>query len=178
MDIQQRARRIKLLISDVDGVLSNGRIYVTSAGNHFQSFHVHDGLGLTLLKKVGIEVAIISASNSPIIKDRMAFLGITHVYQGYYNKLAAYEALLTKLQFKDEEVAYIGDDLPDLPIIERVGLGVAVPNATPIVKARACMQTKNPGGFGAVREICDLIIETQGYFNQVMDILKGHERSN
>lgn len=154
----QKARQIKLLILDVDGVLTDGRIYLNEKGEESRAFHVHDGLGIKRLMKAGIQVAIISSRNSPLVKYRMQELGVQLVYQGQKDKLATYEQMLSELGLTDEVVAYMGDDLPDLPVMARVGLPIAVANAVAAVKKQAFWHSTHSGGEGAVREVCDIIL--------------------
>lgn len=149
---------IKLLILDVDGVLTNGAITYTSEGHEIKSFHVHDGLGMKRLMQSGVEIAIITSRKSTIVEKRMNELGVKHLYQGQKNKLAAFEELLTKLTLTKEQVAYCGDDLPDLVVMEQVALPIAVANAVDEVKAIAKWQTQKLGGQGAVREICERLL--------------------
>lgn len=152
---------IKLLILDVDGVLTDGRIYVDDKGEEHKAFHVQDGHGIKLLKKTGIQIAVISGRNSPSVAHRMQQLGIQHVYQGNVHKQPIYENLLKELDMTDSQVAYMGDDLPDIPLLRRVGLSVAVANAVKEVKEVSSIITQQMGGQGAVREICELIMHTQ-----------------
>ena len=159
--ILEKAANIKLLLCDLDGVLTDGYLYLTDNDIEHKAFHVHDGFGLKLLMLSGVEVGIITTSKTPIVSKRMDSLGIKHVYQGQINKQAAFDDVTTKLSLSDHEVAYIGDDLPDLPFIQRAGLGVAVGNAHHMVKAGAALVTEKPGGHGAVRELCDLIMQSQ-----------------
>jgi 3-deoxy-D-manno-octulosonate 8-phosphate phosphatase (KDO 8-P phosphatase) len=160
--IADRAIAIKLVISDVDGVLTDGRLYFAPTGEEHKVFHVHDGLGIKLLRQANIEFAVISSRNSPIVAQRMQNLGVNHIYQGQVQKLPAFESLLTALQLPAAAVAYIGDDLPDLPIIRRVGLGICVANAHSLLKRHAHWQTQAKGGKGAIREVCDFILNAQG----------------
>src|SRR3990167_2197919 len=125
----EKAKKIKLVIFDVDGVLTDGRLYFSEKGVELKAFHVHDGQGMKLLLEQQIEVAIITQHDSPIILRRMEKLGIKHIYLGEGPKLTTNEVLLAKLDLNDEQVAYLGDDLPDLPVIQRVGLGIVVANA-------------------------------------------------
>lgn len=150
---------IKLLILDVDGVLTDGKLYFSSQGETIKAFHVHDGLGIKQLMALGVVVAIISSRNSEIVSLRMQELGVTHVYQGQKNKLLAFEKLLAELQLTDDQVAYVGDDLPDLPVMQRVGLAIAVANAVPEIKAIADWQCQQRGGDGAVREVSDRLCQ-------------------
>lgn len=161
-DLVSKAQKIKCLICDVDGVLTDGLLYIDNAGNELKAFHVQDGMGLKLLMSAGIEVAVITTSVNAVIENRMQQLGITHYYKGQVDKRQAYTKLKNTLQLEDEQFAYVGDDLPDLPIIQTVGLGVAVANAVDIVKEFAFWQTEKPGGRGGVRELCDLILTAQG----------------
>lgn len=160
-ELIEKAKKIKCLICDVDGVLSDGLLHIDNHGNELKSFHVQDGMGLKLLMSAGIEVAVITTARNAVVDHRMQQLGITYYYKGQVDKRDAYLQLKNKLGFTDEEFAYIGDDLPDLPLIQKVGLGVAVNNAVPQVKEFADWQTEQAGGRGAVRELCDLILSAQ-----------------
>lgn len=168
-DLLERAKKIKCLICDVDGVLSDGLLYLDNHGNELKSFHVQDGMGLKLLMAIGIEVAVITTARNEVVDHRMKQLGVTHYYKGQVDKRAAYIKLKETLQFTDEQFAYIGDDLPDLPIIQQVGLGVAVANAVSQVKEFANWQTEQPGGRGGVREVCDLILNAQGKVDAALE---------
>lgn len=166
----QKASCVKLAIFDVDGVMTDGKIYFTDQGDEYKGFHSQDGLGIKLLLKSGIEVAIITGRESKIVQRRMQELGITHIYQAQENKLIAYEHLKTALQIKDHEIAYTGDDLNDLPIIKHCGLGIAVANATPFVLRHAHWITKCSGGDGAVREVAEFILTAQNTFERVCEL--------
>lgn len=159
--IQNRAQGIKLLITDVDGVLTAGDLIYDANGVALKSFHVQDGLGLKLLMQHGIEVGVITACKAQATVARMRDLGIQHVYTGVANKVIAYEALLNKLNLTDDVVAYVGDDLPDLPLIRRAGLGIAVANATTLLLKYADWITERKGGQCAVREICERLLTAQ-----------------
>lgn len=161
-DIRDRAARVRLAIFDVDGVLTDGRLIYAEDGHELKAFHVHDGLGLKRLLANHVEVAVITARMSMIVTERMAELGVAHVYQGQDDKLACYEQLLHALKLKDDEVAYTGDDLPDLAVMQRVGFSIAVANAHPWVRERARWRTQLRGGEGAVREVCDLLLAAHG----------------
>jgi len=156
-----KAEKIKLLILDVDGVLTNGNIWFADNGDEQKSFHTQDGLGMKRLQRANIQVAIISGRKSPAVDRRMKELGITQVFQGQENKQAAYESLLETYQLSPEAVAYVGDDLPDMHIMKQVGFRIAVNNAVPEVKAFADWCTTRNGGEGAVREACELILSYQ-----------------
>jgi 3-deoxy-D-manno-octulosonate 8-phosphate phosphatase (KDO 8-P phosphatase) len=145
----------------VDGVLTDGRLYIDNFGNELKAFHVQDGMGLKLLQSAGIEVCVITTSQNAVIEHRMKQLGIHCYFKGQVEKETAYNALKQQLNLTDEQCAYVGDDLPDLPIIRQVGLGVAVANAVPQVKEFAIWHTQQVGGSGAVREVCDFILNAQ-----------------
>ncbi|MGF1685827.1 3-deoxy-manno-octulosonate-8-phosphatase KdsC [Photobacterium japonica] len=157
-----RARTIQLLICDVDGVFSDGRIYMGNDGEELKTFHTRDGYGIKCLMAAGVEVAIITGRQSAIVENRMKALGITHVYQGQDNKVAAYEAICRSLAIAPAHTAYIGDDLIDWPVMEQIGLSVCVADGHPLLRQRADLTTRINGGYGAVREVCDLILEAKG----------------
>ena len=161
-DVQQRAAQVRLVVFDVDGVLTDGRLYYTDDGLELKAFHSRDGHGMKLLMNSGVELAIITARTSPTVTRRMESLGIRHVYQGRLEKLPAFEELIQKLGLTPEQAAYVGDDIVDLPVMTRVGLAVAVADAHPLVKRHAHWQTAHPGGRGAARDVCELIMEAQG----------------
>ena len=161
-DIRVRASKVRLAVFDVDGVLTDGRLHYSEDGRESKAFHVHDGLGLKRLLANGIEVAIITARTSRIVANRMAELGIAHVYQGQGDKRACLHQLTNALFLEAGEVAYTGDDVPDLRAMSEVGLAIAVANAHPWVLERAHWRTRRDGGSGAVREACDLILAAQG----------------
>lgn len=162
VEVLQKAGRIRLFICDVDGVLTDGRILLGEESSiAYQAFHVQDGLGLKQLKHNGIEIAIISSRQSEAVAKRANELGVCHIYQGVLDKLTAYLQLLQTISLTDIEVAYCGDDVPDLPVMQRAGLSVAVSNAHWKVKEIATWQTTRGGGEGAVREVCDLLLFSQ-----------------
>ena len=158
----QRAENIRLLICDVDGVMSDGLIYMGNQGEELKAFNVRDGYGIRCLITSGVEVAIITGRRAKLVEDRANTLGITHLYQGQSDKLNAYKELLKTLKCSPEQVAYIGDDLIDWPVMAEVGLSVAVADAHPLLIPKAHYVTQINGGRGAVREICDLILLAQG----------------
>lgn len=164
--IMARAQNIRLLILDVDGVLSDGLIYMGNSGEELKTFNVRDGYGIRCALTSGIEVAIITGRKAKLVEDRCATLGITHLYQGQSDKLAAFSDLLTKLAVTPQNVAYIGDDLIDWPVMAEVGLSVAVADAHPLLLLRADYVTRINGGRGAVREVCDLLLMAQGKFDE------------
>ena len=165
----EKAKKLKLLILDVDGVLTDGKLFFDYAGNEYKSFHARDGHGIKLLRQTGVEVAVISGRKSNSVELRMKSLGITHVYQGHEDKRAAFNELIEKIGITPEQAAHVGDDLLDLPIMMRVGLAIAVDDANFAVKQRAHWCTSLPGGHGAVREVCDFIMQAQGHFDEVVN---------
>lgn len=152
-------RRVRLLAMDSDGVLTDGGVYVFEDGQEFRRFDIKDGLGIKRVMAAGIPVAIISASVSTAVEHRVRKLGINEIHLGVRDKRAALVEICARLDVALDEVAYIGDDLPDLPILESVGWPCAPADAVPVVRAAARRVTLNPGGYGAVREICDWVLE-------------------
>ncbi|UCQ15158.1 3-deoxy-manno-octulosonate-8-phosphatase KdsC [Edwardsiella piscicida] len=165
-DVMARAAQIRLLICDVDGVLSDGLIYMGNQGEELKAFNVRDGYGIRCLVTQGIDVAIITGRSSQLVADRTATLGIRHLYQGQSDKLIAFERILADLQLAPHQAAYIGDDLIDWPVMARVGLSVAVADAHPLLLPNAHYTTRIAGGRGAVRELCDIILQAQGNLDQ------------
>jgi len=157
-----KAKKIKLLVCDVDGVFSDGRIYLGNDGEELKAFHTKDGFGIKALGSSDVAVAIITGRRSTIVAKRMAALNVKHIIQGQEDKLPALLNLAKELAISIDEVAYIGDDIPDLPCIVQVGLGIAVQDAHPMVITKADYTTFTRGGFGAVREVCDLIMQCHG----------------
>lgn len=162
-DILEKAAQVKLVVFDVDGVLTDGSLYLSDDGQETKAFHSRDGHGMKMLKQTGVQIAVISGRTSQVVVHRMANLGVEHVYQGHLHKLPAFEELLAKLGLQAEHTAYVGDDVVDLPVMRRVGLAIAVQDAHPLVKAHAHWQTPNLGGRGAARDVCELIMEAQGH---------------
>ncbi len=162
-------KNIKLVIVDVDGVLTDGTIYIDSQGRETKAFSVLDGSGISYLHRAGIKTAIISGRNCHAVTHRAKELNIEDVYQGFTNKLDAYAQILEKYALRDEEVCYIGDDLIDLPILYRVGFSVAVANASLIIKRRSDYVTKARGGCGAVREVAEKILKFQDKWHLIME---------
>ena len=161
-DILERAKRIRLVIFDVDGVLTDGSLFIGDDGQEYKAFNSRDGHGMTMIQKTGVKLAVITGRTSQVVRIRMESLGIEHVYQGKRDKLPAYEELRGGLQIPDERIAYVGDDVVDLPIMRRVGLSIAVADAHPLVQRHAHWQTRSPGGRGAGRDVCELILEAPG----------------
>jgi len=168
-EIYERAQKIKLFVCDVDGVFSDGRIYLGNDGEELKAFHTKDGFGLKAIMEQGIEVAIITGRQSNIVENRMSALGVKHIYQGKDDKLTVYKSLLEKLNISPENTAYIGDDVVDLPVMRVAGLGIAVNDAHPLVAQEANLITTVKGGFGAVREVCDLFLQC----NNALSITQG-----
>ncbi|WP_298440922.1 3-deoxy-manno-octulosonate-8-phosphatase KdsC [uncultured Ferrimonas sp.] len=161
-NVIERASAIKLLICDVDGVFSDGRIYMGNNGEELKAFHTRDGFGVKALQHAGIDVAVITGRSSAIVQQRMSNLGVKHIVQGCEDKLSAYERIRSELGLEAEQCAYIGDDLVDLPVMQQVALAVAVHDAHPALLPQAHYRTSLNGGFGAVRELCDLLLQAQG----------------
>lgn len=164
-EVWQRAQKIKLLICDVDGVFSDGRIYLSNSGEELKAFHTRDGYGVRSLLTSGFNLAVITGRQSKIVENRMTALGVTHIYQGVDNKFEPYEALLALYGVTPEEVAYIGDDIVDLPVMKVVGLSVSVADGHPYVRQHAHFVTTLNGGHGALRELTDLLLLSQNKFN-------------
>lgn len=162
------AQKIKLIIFDVDGVLTDGGLYFSDEGVEFKRFNSLDGLGIKILKDNGIEPAVITARSSKTVEHRMQNLGIEHYYQGQDDKAVAFTRLLNTLSLNAAEVAYVGDDIIDLPVMSKVGLAIAVSNAHDLVKENAHLVTTKAGGNGAVREVCDFLLKAQGKFELAM----------
>lgn len=163
-DVYIRARPVSLAIFDVDGVLTDGRLHYTGAGEELKIFDVRDGHGLKMLQAGGVELAIITSRKSDAVARRAADLGIDHVYQGVEEKLSAFEALTAKLGLMPAQCSYMGDDWVDLPLLTRCGLALSVPEAPAAVRQRVHYVTSAGGGRGAVREACELIMQAQGTF--------------
>lgn len=161
MNIEEKAKKIKLLVMDVDGVMTDGRIIYDNFGDEFKAFDVQDGYGLSLWTRFGLKSAIITAKKSRIVAKRAKLCHITKVFQNVRDKGAVYEKLLKIFRLTDEEACFIGDDLLDRPIMKRVGLAVAVPYSRPEIKASAHYITQAAGGRGAIREIIELILKSQ-----------------
>ncbi len=174
--IIDNAKKIKLLAIDCDGVLTSGHISYLTSGEEIKSFHVQDGLGLQLLQKIGIKTAIITGRESNALTIRAKELGIDYLYQKEKDKLSCLRALAESLSLSCEEVAFVGDDLPDLPAILWCGLGIAVANAHPLVAQKADITTHLSGGKGAVREVCDFILSATDSLKSIIDaITNGKE---
>lgn len=161
--VQQAASRVRWLIMDVDGVLTDGQIFYGANGELTKAFNVRDGFGLRSLKQAGFQLAVISGRDSPAAAARLRELDITQVYFGVQDKLACFRQMQQMHKISAKEVAYIGDDEPDVPVIKVAGLGIAVANASLNAKQAAQYVTIAPGGRGAVREVCDLLLIAQSF---------------
>ncbi|GAB2669319.1 3-deoxy-manno-octulosonate-8-phosphatase KdsC [Vibrio panuliri] len=168
-EILEIAKQIKLLICDVDGVFSDGLIYMGNNGEELKTFHTRDGYGVKSLMNAGIEIAIITGRRSQIVENRMTALGISLIYQGQDDKVKAYQDICQKLNIAPEQTGYIGDDLIDWPVMEKVALKVCVADGHPLLAQRANYVTNIRGGHGAVREVCDLILQARNE----LDVHKG-----
>jgi 3-deoxy-D-manno-octulosonate 8-phosphate phosphatase (KDO 8-P phosphatase) len=167
-DVQERAARIKLLLMDCDGVLTDGRIWLFENGEEQKGFHTRDGLGIELLHRAGLRSGIISGRRSSAVETRARTLGMSFVVQGHENKTQAFNELLAQAGVTNAEVSYIGDDLIDIPLLLQSGLGVAVADAAFETRQRAHYVTEAPGGFGAVREVIELILKSQGRWDELI----------
>jgi len=171
--VEQRAKKIKVIVFDVDGVMTDGGLMIGDDGQEYKSFHSLDGLGMKLLKATGVEMAIITGRTSKVVTKRAETTGIAHFYQGVEDKLEAFEDLLKKMNVSPEECAFMGDDVVDLPPMRRAGLAITVPTATALVKQYAHYTTQAQAGRGAVREVCELLMKAQGTFDgQMAQFLK------
>lgn len=169
MTAEQRARRIQLLLLDVDGVLTDGRIYYTEKGDEIKAFHIQDGLGIKLLQGNGVAVGIITGRSSALVKRRADELGIELLIQGREDKAAALEELLREHPYEPDAIAFMGDDLPDLAVMRVVGLGLTVANCAPALLSHAHWQASRDGGAGAVREAAEFILSAQGKLTAARD---------
>ena len=165
-DVIEKAKNIRIVIFDVDGVLTDGSLYLTDAGEEIKAFNSRDGHGMKMLKASGIELAIITARESRSVRLQAENLNIYLLYQGEKNKLKVFESLITKLGLGKSSCAYVGDDLIDLPVMTRCGLSICVPSAPALVKKHAHYVTNSEGGHGAVREVCELIMLAQGTLDE------------
>lgn len=176
-EVTRRAKKIKLLLMDVDGVLTDGRFYLIpqSDGSVTEAkvFHSRDGAGLKLLRRAGLRTGLITGRKSAAVDARARELDVDFVRQDAFEKLPAYEEIKRAASLTDAEVAFIGDDVTDLPVLRRVGLAVAVSTAHPEAKRAAHYLTRSPGGHGAVREVCDLLLRAQGKYNQILRAFAG-----
>jgi 3-deoxy-D-manno-octulosonate 8-phosphate phosphatase (KDO 8-P phosphatase) len=167
--IERRASRIKLLLMDCDGVLTDGRLWLLESGDEHKSFNTHDGLGLSLLQRAGLKSGIITGRRSTAVTRRAAELGIEYVRQGDPHKIAAFEDVMRQARVDETEVSFVGDDLTDIPVMRRSELAVAVADAVAETRAAAHYITHARGGHGAVREVIEMILKSQGRWNDLVD---------
>ena len=172
-DILEKAKQIRLVIFDVDGVLTDGSLFLGDDGQEYKAFHSRDGHGMTMLQATGVTLGVITGRTSEVVRIRMESLGISHVYQGRRDKLPAYHQLRRDLGLDDAQIAFVGDDVMDLPIMREVGLAIAVQDAHPLVKRHAHWQTPSPGGRGAGRDVCELIMQAQGTLEPALERYLG-----
>lgn len=161
-DILQKAANIKLVIFDVDGVLTDGSLFIGDDGQEYKAFNSKDGHGMRMLQDSGVDIAIITGRVSKVVEHRVKDLGIKYVYQGKREKLPAYLELMQRTGFQNDEIAYVGDDVVDLPVMVRVGLAICVQDGHPFVKQHAHWITEHGGGRGAGRDVCEMIMEARG----------------
>ncbi|MGD8484589.1 MAG: HAD-IIIA family hydrolase [Thioalkalispiraceae bacterium] len=168
-DILARAAQIKLVVFDVDGVLTDGSLFIGDDGEEYKAFFSKDGFGMKLLQNTGVEIGIITARTSRVVRHRMESMNIKHIYQGRLEKLPALEEMVKRVGISFDETAYVGDDVIDLPAMRRVGLAISVQDAHPLAKQHSHWQTPNPGGRGAARDVCELIMEAQNTLQAQFD---------
>jgi 3-deoxy-D-manno-octulosonate 8-phosphate phosphatase (KDO 8-P phosphatase) len=167
-ELKERFKNVKLLVLDVDGVMTDGGLTIGDDGQEYKTFHSHDGLGMKLLKATGVESAIITGRTSNVVKKRAETTGVAHFYQGAEDKLVAFNDLVKISNLQASQCAFLGDDVVDLPPMLKCGLALAVPDSPALVLKHAHYVTKKTGGRGAVREICELIMQAQGTFDAQM----------
>ena len=168
-DLRQKLKKVKLLLMDVDGVLTNAQIVYDDQGKEIKFFHVHDGFGIVLLRKSGVKTAILTARYSKAVDVRAKDLNIDKVIQEANPKLPSYKKILNKFKLKDEEVCFVADDLTDLSVFLRVGVSIAVPHAVSEIKRKADYITKHEGGKGAIREVVEMILTAQGKWKNLVE---------
>lgn len=174
-EVQERAARVKLLLMDCDGVLTDGRITLVGEEDEEKSFHTRDGHGIVLLHRAGLKSGIISGRTSSLVVRRAGELGMAHVRQGTWDKIKDFDEVLAEAGLTAEETAFVGDDVTDIPLMRRSALAVAVADATEETRAHAHYVTRLPGGVGAVREVCELILKAQGRWRELMKRYVGEE---
>lgn len=167
-EVLKRAKSIRLALFDVDGVFTDGNIHIDSQGKEIKTFNTLDGHGIRLLQHYGIQVGVITGRSSEALEHRMRDLDIEHLYQGCIDKHAAFQKLLSKLNLTAEQASFAGDDIVDLQVMSHCGLAIAVANAHEFVKKHAHWETSASGGHGAVREICELLLESQGLLEEAL----------
>jgi 3-deoxy-D-manno-octulosonate 8-phosphate phosphatase (KDO 8-P phosphatase) len=168
LTVEERAKKIKVAVFDIDGVMTSGALGLGDDGQEYKFFHSQDGLGLKMLRNTGIIMGIVTGRNSNLVIKRAQNINIKHVYQGAEDKLEAFNALIKDLNVTAEECLFMGDDVIDIPPMRRCGLAVTVPHGMPLVKEHAHYVTTREAGFGAVREVCELIMKAQSTFDDQM----------
>jgi 3-deoxy-D-manno-octulosonate 8-phosphate phosphatase (KDO 8-P phosphatase) len=168
-DILEKAAQVKLLIFDVDGVLTDGSLFLGDDGQEYKAFHSQDGHGIKMLQKHGVRCAVITGRTSKVVEYRMRNLGIDLIYQGQENKLEGFAHLLERTGVNPDQVAYMGDDVVDLPVMRKVGFAIAVSNAHPWVIQHAHWQTPRAGGRGAARDACELLMQARGVLQRELE---------
>ena len=168
-DIVERAKKVKVVIFDVDGVLTDGSLFIGDDGQEYKAFNSRDGHGLKMLQNSGVTVAIITGRTSEVVKFRMRDLGVKTIYQGQHDKTVAFKDMLEKLNVTAEECAYVGDDVVDLPVMGQVGFAIAVADAHPMVIEHSHWQTPHNGGRSAGRDVCEFIMDAQGNLAAELD---------
>jgi 3-deoxy-D-manno-octulosonate 8-phosphate phosphatase (KDO 8-P phosphatase) len=171
--LMEKARKIKMLLLDVDGVMTNGQVLLTPDGEELKHFSIHDGFGMVCAMRAGIRIGIISGRSSPSLKMRCDELKIEDLYMDRMDKLTVLAEIMQKYGLSAEEIAFAGDDLPDLPVLQRVGLSVAPQNAHHHVKSRVDLQLSKAGGEGAVRELTDFLLAAQGKEQKILEQFLG-----
>jgi 3-deoxy-D-manno-octulosonate 8-phosphate phosphatase (KDO 8-P phosphatase) len=169
MTATERAQRLRVLIFDIDGVMTDGSLFYADGGEEMKAFNVRDGLGIKLLQAAGVGAAIITGRRSPLVEQRARDLGIARLIQGAEDKATAFAGLLTSFGVTAEQAGFVGDDIVDLPVLKRCGLAIAVADATELVKQHVHYVTVARGGHGAVREACELVLQAQGVLERVME---------
>jgi len=167
-DILEKAKQIELVIFDIDGVLTDGSLFIGDDGQEYKAFNSKDGHGLRMLMDGGVDVAIITGRQSEVVKHRAGDLGITRIYQGKREKLPAFLELLEETKLSAEQVAYVGDDVVDLPVMSKVGLAICVQNGHAFVKQHSHWVTDAAGGQGAGREVCELLLQARGKLDDML----------
>lgn len=169
-ELIERAKKVRMLILDIDGVLTDARIIYGDYGDELKNFDVNDGIGIFLMRKAGIKNIILTAKSSPVVTRRAKVLKIDKVYHNFHYKIEAYEKIIKKFKVQPEEICFVGDDIIDVPVLKRVGLAVCPKTAMDEVKPYAHLITENGGGRGAVRELCNFILHAQGKWEQVTSV--------
>ncbi|MCU7958409.1 MAG: 3-deoxy-manno-octulosonate-8-phosphatase KdsC [gamma proteobacterium symbiont of Bathyaustriella thionipta] len=167
-NILNKAKLIRMLIFDVDGVLTDGSLFLGDDGQEYKAFNSRDGHGMKMLQESGVDIAIITGRESKVVGMRMQSLGIRHVHQGADDKLAVFNELLGSIGLQHEQIAYVGDDVVDLPVMRKVGLAIAVQDAHPLVRQHSHWQTPSAGGRGAGREVCEMLMQAQGTLDKML----------